>query len=67
MIDIFVSTGTVCVTWSLSHNKMLDWSKFKAFADDSFNMATMMKIVSHRTEIYVEKGKNAFLLYNKDL
>ena len=52
---------------SLLNNKILDWSKFKAFADDKLNFARIMISVSDRVENIVGKGENAgyqhFLLF----
>ena len=35
---------------------MLDWSKLKAFADDTFNVATILSVIGHASELNV-KGK----------
>ena len=43
---------------SLPNNKILDWSKFKAFADDKFTVARLMISVVFRTENIVGKGEN---------
>ena len=52
---------------SLTNDKILDWSKFKAFADDKFDVAKMMISVLYRVENIVGKGENAgyqhFLLF----
>ena len=52
---------------SLLNNKILDWSKFKAFADDKLNVARIMISVSDRVRNIVGKGENAgyqhFLLF----
>ena len=52
---------------SLLNNKILDWPKLKAFADDKMNVAEMMISVSDGVENIVEKGENAgyqhFLLF----
>ena len=46
---------------------MLDWSKLKAFADDSLKVAQMTKLVHDRLETIVGKRENAgyhhFLLF----
>ena len=51
---------------SLQSDKILDWSKFKAFADDK-NLAEKLKFVLERVENIVGKGENAcyqhFLLF----
>ena len=44
---------------SLPNGKILDWSKFKAFADDKINVSEMMISFSDRVENIVGKGENA--------
>ena len=44
---------------SLPNDKILDLSKFKAFADDTRNVAKMMIYVFDRAENIVGKGENA--------
>ena len=46
----------------------LNWSKFKAFADDKINVTEKLKLVLKRVENVVGKGENAgyqhfFLLF----
>ena len=52
---------------SLPNEKLLDGSKFKAFADDNINMTEKFKFVLGRVENIMEKGENAgyqhFLLF----
>ena len=52
---------------SLPNNKILDWSKLKAFADNKINWTENLKIVLGRVENIVGKGENAgyqhFLLF----
>ena len=52
---------------SLANDKMLDMSKFKAFADEKSNGAKMAKFVCNRVENIVGKAGNAgyqyFLLF----
>ena len=52
---------------SLPNNKILDWSKFKAFADDNVNVNKELKFDMGRVENIVGKEENAgyqhFLLY----
>ena len=52
---------------SLPHDKILDWSKWKAFADDKLNVTEKLKFVLGRLENIVGKGENAgyqhFLLF----
>ena len=47
--------------------KVIDWSIFKAFANDKINVIENMKIVLERVENVVGKGENAayqnFLLF----
>ena len=44
---------------SLPHDKILDWSKFKAFADDKLNATKKLKFVLVRVENIVGKGEDA--------
>ena len=44
---------------SLPNNKILDWSKRKAFADDKIKLPKMMIFVFDRVENIVGKGENA--------
>ena len=50
-------------------NKILDWSKFKAFADDKINAGEKLKTVYGRVEDIVRKGENVgyqyFLLFSQ--
>ena len=52
---------------SLPNDKMLDWSKFKGFAENKINAAEMIISLSNRVENIVGKGDNAdyqhFLLF----
>ena len=52
---------------SLPNDKILDWSKLKAFADDKFDVVKMMISIFDGLENSVEKGENAgyqhFLLF----
>ena len=51
----------------LPNNKILDWSKFKAFADDKINMTEKLKFLFRKVENIGRKGENAgyqyFLLF----
>ena len=53
----------------LPYDKILDWSKLKAFANDKLNVTQDMKVVFHRIENIVRKEENAgyqhFLLSSK--
>ena len=44
---------------SSPNNKILDWSKLKAFADDKITSAKMIIFVPDRVENIVAKGENA--------
>ena len=52
---------------SLPNNKILDWTKLKAFANDKLDSAKVMISVYNRVENIVGKGENAgyqhFLLF----
>ena len=52
---------------SLPNDRILDWSKLKAFADDKINVTEKLKFVFERVENIVGKGENAgnqhFLLF----
>ena len=52
---------------SLPNDKILDWSKLKAFADDKINVNEVLKIGLGKVENIVGKGENAghqhFLLF----
>ena len=52
---------------SLPNNKILDWSKSKAFTDDKINVAKLVISLPDRIENIVGKGENAgyqhFLLF----
>ena len=43
----------------LPDDKILDWSKLKAFADDKINVAENLDFVLGRIENIVGKGENA--------
>ena len=53
----------------LPNDKVKDWSKLKAFADDSINVTERLKFVLGRVENIVGKGENAgyqhFLLFQR--
>ena len=52
---------------SLPNEKILDWSKLKAFADDKINVNQKLKFNMGKVENIVENGENAgyqhFLLF----
>ena len=52
---------------SLASNKILDWSKLKAFADDRINVTGKLKFVLGSAQSIMGKGENAgyqhFLLF----
>ena len=66
-----VSKGVIVWEWvnSLPNNKSLNWSKFKAFADDKINVNVNLKFDLGRVENIEGKGENAgyqhFLLFPK--
>ena len=51
----------------LPNNKILDWTKLKACADNKINLIEKLKFALNRTENIVGKGENAgyqhFLLF----
>ena len=59
--------GVILIINFLPNDKFLDWSKFKALADDKINLTETLKFVSGRVENIVGKGENAgyqhFLLF----
>ena len=54
---------------SLPYDKILDWSKLKAFADDKINVTEGLKSALGREENIMRKGENAgyqhFLLFQQ--
>ena len=54
---------------TLPNDKILDWFKLKAFADDNLRIIKMLIYVLYRVENMVGKGKNAgyqhFLLFSQ--
>ena len=44
---------------SIQNNEILDWSKFKAFADDKINATKKLKFILQRQKILWGKGENA--------
>ena len=46
---------------TLPNDKILDWTKLKAFADDIKNMTEKLKFVVRRVEKHCGKGQNASL------
>ena len=44
---------------SLPNDKILDWSKLSAYADDNMKVTEKLKFVLVRVENIVEKGENA--------
>ena len=44
---------------SFPNDKILDWSKFKAFADDKVNVNELLKFDLGRVENMLGKGENA--------
>ena len=66
--DCVVKSNNKCcflyIPWPfLSNDKILDWSKLKAIADDKINVTEKIKFVLRRVENIVEKGENAGYQY----
>ena len=63
------SKGVIVWEWAnfVPNNKILDWSKFKAFAEDKINVMKNLNFVLGRVENIVGKGENPgdqhFLLF----
>ena len=55
--------------YSLTNDKILDWPKLKAFADDKLDVVKMIIFLLDKVENIVEKGENAvyqhFLLFQQ--
>ena len=54
-----VNQTTNCRLNPLPNDNILDWSKFKAFADNKTNVTENMKFILGRAESTVGKGENA--------
>ena len=50
----------MCIFHPLPNDKISDWSKMKAFADDKLKVAKMMKFANIRVENIVGKGGNGY-------
>ena len=48
---------------SLPNNKILDWFKLKAFADNKVNVSEKLKFVLGRVKNIVGKGYQHFLIF----
>ena len=59
-IDIRLSVSFLVLN-SLPNDKIMDWSKLKAFADEIINVNEKLKFVFGRLENIVGKGENAGL------
>ena len=62
--DCVVKNGSVKSVFSINplpNGKILDWPKFKAFADDKMNVTEMMISLSNRVENTVEKRRKCRL------
>ena len=46
------------MVYNVPNNKIVNWSKFKACADDKINVAEELKFVLQRVENNVGKGEN---------
>ena len=66
-INCCILNHVTCI-YSLPHNKFLDCSKLKPFADRKINVAENLKFVLGMVENIVVKGENAgyqdFLLFS---
>ena len=70
-VSAHVSLRNLCKMFasfnSLPNDKILDWSRLKALADDKINVTEKLKFVLRRVENIVGKGENAgyqhFLLF----
>ena len=51
------------LTKSLPNDKIIDWPKFKAFADNKLITTQKLKFVHRRVENTVGKGENAGYLF----
>ena len=60
---------TELLSFDLPNNKHFEWSKFKAFADDTINVIETLKLVLGWVKYIVGKGENAgyqhFLLFQQ--
>ena len=56
---VFKSCKSLCHINSLPDDKILDWSKLRAFADDKIKLAKMMIFVFDGIENIVRKGEIA--------
>ena len=56
---LFRLTHVVVLFNCLTNDKILDWSKLKAFADDKINVTEKIKFILGRVENIVENGENA--------
>ena len=64
---VFFTVDKYCSFNLLPNDKIVDWSKLKAFADDTVNVTEKLKFDLGRVENIVGKGENAgyqhFLLF----
>ena len=64
IVHVYISLLTL-----YQNDKILDWSKLKAFVDDKINVTEKFKFLFERVESIVGKGENAgyqhFLLFPK--
>ena len=56
---MFSKMFTLSAINSSPNNVILDWSKFKAFADDEINVTQKLKFVKEMVEKIMGKGENA--------
>ena len=64
-LNLGQSQNGLTISYHISYNKILDWSIFKAVAEDEFDVfkvrdvTQMMGYINKRFEIIVGKGENA--------
>ena len=67
VVMMMIKTTKMMMINLLPDDKILDWSKLKALADDKLKVAKMMIVLFNRAEYTVGKGENAgyqhFLLF----
>ena len=65
MVALLNQNSLLCFIFlnSLSDDKILDLSKFKALADDNFNVAQMVQFLSDMVQNMVGKGEIADFQY----
>ena len=59
-ISLFNTEFCVFRAYYLTNDKILDWSKLRAFADNKIKSAKRMIFVFNRVDNIVRKGENAY-------